>query len=296
MVMDVLGRWRAAAGAVLAAAAAFALSACIVSPGAFQATLDLRRDGQFTFTYDGEIYLIALSQLAEMANRAETADDEFIAQPCYSEEEFEERPCTDEEVAEQRRDWEEQAATRKAAAEREAEAMKAMLGGIDPSDPEAAEELAERLRRQEGWKQVEYKGDGLFQVEFALTSRLGHDFAFPTFERFPMSNSFVIANLRQGNVVRIEAPGFTVQGGGNPFQGMMTGMAGVFEAASVAEGADAPPKFPTMEGTFRIVTDGEILANNTDEGPNTAAGGQVLEWDINRRTQSPPMALIRLGG
>ena len=49
-----------------------------------------------------------------------------------------------------------------------------------------------------------------------------------------------------------------------------------------------------MEGTFRIVTDGEILANNTDEGPQASAGGQVLEWTINKRTQAAPMALVRI--
>ena len=56
------------------------------------------------------------------------------------------------------------------------------------------------------------------------------------------------------------------------------------------------PPIPEMDGTFRIVTDGRILANNTDEGPVEGAGGQVLEWQVNRRTQSAPMALIQLGG
>lgn len=292
--MNVIGRWRIAAATALAAAASLALTGCIVSPGTFAATLDLRRDGQFSFTYNGQIYLLALSKLAEMGQNAEASDDEFIEQPCYDDEEFEERPCTDEEIAEQQEAWEEQQASRKKEAERESEAMRTMLGGIDPADPEAAEELAARLRRQEGWKRVDYRGDGLFDVEFAISSRMGHDFAFPTFERFPMSNSFVTANLRQGNTVRIEAPGFAAQGGGNPFQGMMTGMAGVFDAVAETETDD--PGMPAMEGTFRVVTDGEILANNTDEGPSADPAGQALDWTINRRTQSPPMALIQLGG
>lgn len=291
--MNMIGRWRIAATAGLAALASLALTGCIISPGTFAATLDLRRDGRFTFTYNGQIYLLALSKLAEMANEADA--EEFIEQPCYDDEEFEERPCTDEEIEQQRQDWDEQEAARKKDAERESEAMRAMLGGIDPADPEAAEELAERLRRQEGWKRVDYRGDGLFEVEFAISSRMGHDFAFPTFERFPMSNSFVTANLRQGNTVRIEAPGFATQGGGNPFQGMMTGMAGVFEAVS-AEADAEDQSMPVMEGTFRIVTDGQILANNTDEGPVADPAGQALDWKINRRTQSPPTALIQLGG
>ena len=294
--MSLVQSWRGLAAAALAMAATLALTACIVVPGAFQSTLDVRRDGQFTFTYEGQIHLMALSQLAKMVDQAE-AEEQFVQQTCYDDEEFEERPCTEEEVADQRRQWEEQAAARKADAERDSAMMEAMLGGIDPTDPQAAEELAQRLRRQEGWKRVDYRGDGLFEVQFALTSRLGHDFCFPTFERFPMSNSFVIMNLRQGNSVRIEAPGFATQGASaNPMQGMMAGMAGVFGAASAAESASEMPKLPEIDGTFRVTTDGRILANNTEEGPAAGDGGQILEWKVNRRTQAAPMALIGLDG
>ncbi|OYX09636.1 MAG: hypothetical protein B7Z08_04265, partial [Sphingomonadales bacterium 32-68-7] len=195
-----------------------------------------------------------------------------------------------------RDEWEADSAARKQRAEDSSEAMQALFGGIDPANPQAAEELAQRLQRQEGWKRVDYRGDGLFDVEFAIESRLGHDFMFPTLERFPMVNSFVLANLRQGNQVRIEAPGFAAQGGGNPFAGMMSGMAGMASVAAGASGSGANlPKIPDLDGTFRIVTDGRILANNTDEGPAETPRGQVLEWRINARTQSPPMALIALG-
>ena len=284
-------RWRAGAAGLLALGASLMLAACLVSPGKFTSTLDLRRDGTFTFSYDGQIYLLALSRLAEMANGQETSGD-FVPSSCWDDEGYEERPCTEEEIAQQRETWEEDAAARRASAEREAEQMRQMLGGIDPADPEAAEELAQRLRRQEGWKRVEYRGDGLFEVEFSLTSRIGHDFSFPTFERFPMMNSFVVVNVRQGRTVRIEAPGFAPQAGGNPFQAMMGGMSGM-QSGVPAE--DAAPPIPEMEGTFRIITAGEVLANNTDEGPQAGPGGQVLEWNVNRRTPSAPMALIQLG-
>lgn len=294
--MELMRRWRVAAATVVAAVATLALSACIITPGTFDAALDLRKDGQFTFTYNGQIYLLALTQLADAANKAE-GDEEFVASTCYNDDDFEERPCTDEEIAEQRQIWEEQAETRAAAAKRDSEMMSAVLGGIDPSDPEAAEELAARLRRQEGWKRVDYRGDGLFEVEFSITSRMGHDFNFPTFERFPMSNSFVLANLRQDNQVRIEAPGFSNQGNGNPLQSMMTGMAGLASAYSATGAGEETglEKMPEMRGTFRIITDGQILANNTDEGPQAGTTGQILEWKVNRRTQSAPMALIQLG-
>lgn len=290
--MNLMKRWRAAAAVALAAAASFALSACIISPGTFDATLDLRRDGRFTFSYTGQIYLLALSELAEMSNQAESGDD-FVPTACWDDD-FNERECTDEELAQQREDWEAGAEERKATAEREAEAMRQFLGGIDPADPKAAEELAARLRRQEGWKRVEYRGDGLFEVEFSISSTIGHDFVFPTFERFPMVNSFVLANVRQGRTVRIEAPGFAAQSGGGSFPGMMVGLAAV---GSASTGEKNPlGNLPKIDGTFRIVTDGQILANNTDEGPRTTAEGQVLEWRVNERTAAAPTALIQLGG
>jgi hypothetical protein len=73
--MDMFRYWRVAAAAVLTVGASLALSSCVLSPGAFESTLDLRRDGHFTFTYDGEIHLLALSRLAEMSNAADDGDD-----------------------------------------------------------------------------------------------------------------------------------------------------------------------------------------------------------------------------
>jgi hypothetical protein len=289
--MKVIGRWRVVAAAGFAIVASLALSACLLSPGKFDAVLDLRRDGRFTFTYQGQIHLLALSKLAQMPYSSD-GDEEFVATPCWDDD-FNDRECTEEDIAEQRETWEASAEQRKSRNEREAEAMREFLGGIDPADPKAAEELVERLRRQEGWKRVEYRGDGLFEVDFAITSSLGHDFAFPTFERFPLTNAFVLANLRQGRTVRVEAPGFSAQGASNPFQSF-AGLAAL-GAASAGE-ADGIPRVPEMDGTFTIVTDGQILANNTDEGPRRTAEGQVLEWTVTRRTEAAPTALIQLGG
>ena len=79
---------------------------------------------------------------------------------------------------------------------RDAESMKAMFGGLDPADPKAAEELAARLRRQAGWRKVTYRGDGLYEVEFAITGQLSHDFIFPVVERFPQPGSRIADHSR----------------------------------------------------------------------------------------------------
>lgn len=274
----------------LAAAMAMVLTGCLLSPGKFTSQLDLRNDGTFAYSYDGEIHLLALSKLAEMSEQAE---NEFIAEPCYSDGGFAERPCTQSEIAEQQSDWDAAQATKSGPQEEEAAMMSGMLGGIDPSDPEAADELAARLLRQKGWNAVEHKGDGLFQVDFKIEGHLGHDFLFPTIEQFPMSNFFVQIANRDNDTVRIDAPGFSPQSSGNPFQGMMAGMGGAFTpvGGDNPEGAASAPK---LDGVFRIVTDGDILANNTDEGPLATPAGEVLEWQVNMRTQSAPTALIKL--
>jgi hypothetical protein len=279
------------AAATLVAAASLLLSSCFLSPGKFDATLDLRNDGRFTFSYNGEIYLLALGQLAEAA-RKDSETQEFTPETCHDDD-FNEHKCSADELAEQRQTWEETQKQRRKNAEQESEQMRALLGGIDPADPKAAEELAARLRRQQGWRRVDYRGNGLFDVEFSLTSQLGHDFMFPSLEQFPLTEAFLFVHVRQGGQVRVEAPGFSSQSTtGNPLAAMMTGFA-TDGASTSSEANDL--KLPEMDGTFRIFTDGRILANNTDEGPKAAPGGQVLEWRINKRTQTMPTALVQLG-
>jgi len=283
--------------AAVPALACLALTGCFLQPGRFDSTLDLRKDGSFTYAYKGQIYLLALSKMADMAGKAD-AGSEFAPQPC-EDDDFNERKCTAAELAKQKRTWETEQQKNKQQEQKNAEMMRAMLGGIDPADPQAAKELAERLRHQAGWRSVTYVGDGLFEVDFSLSSKLTHDFVFPTLERFPMGDAFVMVNRRAVGTVRIDAPGFTGQSPTNPMQGAMGGLLGAAAASDAASSghaaADATvPAIPEIDGTFRVVTDGDILANNTDEGPQTGAGGKVLQWRISKRTTAAPLALVRL--
>jgi hypothetical protein len=269
------------AGSALLALLTLLLAACLLAPGKFTSSLDIRKDGRFSFAYTGEIHMLALSKLATEGDEARKT---FAPEPCRRDASMEERPCTTAEIAEQRQTWQEERASAADKRRRDAESMKAILGGIDPSNPRAAEELAQRLRRQAGWKRVTYKGDGLFDVDFAITGRLDHDFTFPTIERFPMANAFVQVGLRNDGTVRVDAPGFAPASGGEPYRAMMQGMA--------TKQGEAP--FPQVDGHFTLRTDGAILANNTDEGPQPDPAGQKLDWAVNVRTPAAPTALIRL--
>jgi hypothetical protein len=187
--------------------------------------------------------------------------------------------------------------------------MKAMMGGIDPTDPKATEEMVRLLERQKGWNRVVHKGDGLFEVSYSVSGTLGHDFMFPTIEGFPATNPFVQMILRDGGQVRINAPAFVFQNGDNPMGAMMGGMGSLAGLAAMGaaeqEGENGSgeamqvPGMPVLDGTFTIRTAPgmKILANNTDEGPTAAkAGGEALVWKISPRTTAAPTALIAAGG
>ena len=113
-------------GAVtIVAALAMLLSACLLTPGKFTSTLDLRRDGRFSYSYKGEIFMLGLSKLAEMGSAE--AKKPFTPQPC-EDDSANTRKCTAAELADQKQTWatEQRAAADKA--KKDAESMKAMMG------------------------------------------------------------------------------------------------------------------------------------------------------------------------
>ncbi|PLK23204.1 hypothetical protein C0V72_11035 [Porphyrobacter sp. TH134] len=298
--MSKFSMMRLRAAAVLAAGA-LALSGCFMSPGKFTAELALTGPDSFTFSYDGEIFFAGLSKLAQMGATGSAA---FTAN-CYDEETYESRDCTAEEEAEQRDAWNAAEAERAAQAKKQAEQMAVMMGGIDPSDPKAADELVKLLQRHRGWERVVHKGGGVFDVSYRVTGTMGHDFTFPMIEGFPSVNPFVQVYLRKGGQIRINAPGFSAQnddagGGLGAMMGMgsLAGLAamGASEAGNSAE-AEALKSIPAIDGTFTVRSSPglRILANNTDEGPIAGTAGEVLTWQINARSKQIPTALITAG-
>ena len=294
--MRAISPMRAAAG-VLLAALSLALAGCLITPGRFTSELALTGGDNFTFTYDGEIFFLGLSKLAQMGA---SSDETFRPETCVDDETYVTRECTAAELDQQRKAWDEAAPARAAERQKQAEQMATVMGGINPADPKAAEELTRLLLRHKGWEQVESLGDGLFRVRYRITGTLGHDFLFPVIEGFPATNPFVQTIARKNGQLRINAPGFAVQGADNPMAGMMGGMGalagmGAMAADEVSDGK-AMPAMPKLEGTFTIRTTGamRVRANNTDEGPAPTTSGEVLTWQITPRTTQMPTALIEL--
>jgi hypothetical protein len=289
--MKNLPNLRRMAAAGLAVVLSLAVAACFVMPGKFAATLDLRKDGSFTYTYKGEMLVIGLTKMAQMIMAADKATP-FEAEPCYKDGEETERTCTKAELAQQKTDWE---AAQKAKAEKEAaelESFKQMFGGIDPNDPKAAEELAVRLRGQAGWKSVIYKGNGTYDIDVSISGRLDYDMAFPSIEKMPGMYPFLVANRRANGEVRIDSPIMQLASLGMP---MGNAAQNVLQSRLPKDGKEALPEFPMANGTFTLTTDGVILANNTEKGPTAVPTGKQLTWDISGHNPIAPYALIGLG-
>ena len=254
------------------------LAGCLLTPGRFTSSLDIRRDGTFAFAYTGEIHMLALSKLAEAGKDARLPNAAPFQPACFQQDGVKPRPCSSAEIAEQRRHHDEDASASGAKKQRDAEMAKQLLGGLDPTNPKSAEEFAARLRKQAGWRRVDYKGDGLFVVDFAIAGRLDHDLVFPVIEHFPAANAFVTVYRHGDGSLRVEAPAY----------------AGRMAKAAAAKPGEAPAPMSLIDGRFTLTTDAAILANNTEEGPKPDARGQRLEWVVNSQTLAVPSALLQL--
>jgi hypothetical protein len=270
------------------------LAGCLLLPGKFDSAIDVRRDGAFHFHYAGEIVYLPLTQAAQSQMKAggSAAGGEqaevFTEEACTKPDSSETRPCTADELAAQHSAWD--ARKHGPSGAPQAGAMLAMMGGLNPGDPNAAATFADTLRRQAGWRKVVSKGNGVFDVEYDIAGRLDHDFTFPTLEHIPLMVPFVSVTRRADGSVRIEAPGFA------PGLGNMGAMGAMGAMGSGAKAAPNPLKgVPPMDGTFAVTTDGTIATNNTEDGPAPAgAGSQRLTWKINAGHGTTPTALIRL--
>jgi len=91
---------------------------------------------------------------------------------------------------------------------------------------------------------------------------------------------FVALRRRADGSVFVTAPAFT--GGSGPMGG----------AAGAGEIGKGPVS--RAQGRFTIVTDGEILTNNSEDGPAASPVGRQLHWDVDSGSKKIPEALIRL--
>lgn len=351
------GKW---AKVAVACVASFSLSGCLILPGEFVSDMTVRRNGDFSFSYKGQIQLLGLANLlnnevlsgsenaefnpvcykeaaevdqekadaalktmrgdakssaatataeedAELVQK-ETKDDSDTASAAEAAAEavaaaaeaaaeaasweMEERDCTKEEIAQQKKEWDEQQAA-KMKEEAQAKKMAEMLlGGIDPKNPDSIKRFTREVERLAAWHKVEHVGNGVFMVDYSTSGRLADDFAFPVIPRYAIGEPMIHITRWDNGRLRVEAPAFKT----DP-ELSFTALMGMGSLAGMmgTAGAGKKPADPiTIKGIFTLTTDARILANNTEDGPETVAAMEKLSWDIGPASYGAPMALLKL--
>lgn len=269
------------------------LAACFLLPGKFVSSLDVRRDGQFTFAYRGEIVLLTPASLPG----AGAAAPDPATMKCFGPvpgapavppsptapsppgvpRAVGARSCTPDEIAKRTANA---AATR----QREGEQM-AKLIGMDPADDASMRDYAAQVAKQAGWRSAVYRGNGVFDVDFEQSGRLDRDFVFPVLPKASVIAPFVVVRKRADGSVLVTAPAYRA----NPAQALLSGLNSAVPSTPAVPAKDGP------QGSFTVTTDLAPLTNNTDDGPVRDGGRTRMTWTVAPGSDKIPETLIPIG-
>lgn len=284
---------------LFAACAALLLTGCLWGPGKFTSDLTLRKDGSFILDYRGEIVLVSPpdesagepwnDKLArcyedgrtELLTSFGTSGAQVIEEPPPDAADGA-RPCTAAEIAALRKQYEQQAAETAAKKRQENENI-AKLFGLPGFDDESSRAFAAKLVKYAGWRSATYRGKGVYDVDYHFEGRATQDFLFPALPDNDMIVPFVAIRRRADGAVLVTAPAMT--GGSGP----LASRAG----PSASSGLGGPPP-SRAEGRFSVITDGEILTNNSEDGASPHPLGRQVRWEVGPASKKIPETLIRL--
>lgn len=257
--MGMLHRW---AGALLLL---MPLAGCILTPGKFTSTLDIRRDRSFTFTYAGEVIATPLGldgKDEESGDEAAPSETEGAATAS-----LEKISVPDGKAGDKGSD----------------------LSSARPesaSDRQRMEALAETLAKEHGFRSVRYLGNYHFAVDYAVSGKLTHNFIFPFNMDGEVIVPFLAVELRGPDKVRLKAPGYAAEDSKTAELG---------SAVSSMGSSKSRAKANELDGTFTLTTDGEIVSQNQENGATTLPDGRKrVVWRATPQTRDAPTASLRL--
>ena len=283
-----MGAW----GKMVVAVTALSLTGCLWTPGKFTSELALRKSGAFVLDYRGEIIL----QLPKDNDQPATWNSKSMVR-CHrsgnvevfpaiaggmgDEDDDPVRACTAAEIAKAKTQYEREAAKRSEQQGKSNEEM-AKAFGLPGLDDESNRAFAAKLMKYEGWRSVRYRGSGVFDVDYHFEGRATQDFLFPTLPDNDLIIPFIAIRRRTDGSVLVSAPAMT--GGAGPI------------AARAGAAAAAAPGAPVSkaQGRLSVITDGEIMTNNSEDGAAPHAIGRQVHWDISPASTKIPETLIRL--
>jgi hypothetical protein len=293
---------------IFVAAAPLLLTGCLWGPGKFTSQLTLHKDGSFVLDYRGEMVLqipkdepspVKWSDSQAYCIVGKTQNSTLpvvIAPPPPAPPPSASapkrpppvivaprRPCTAAEIAQQREAFEKNQAATAEMKRAQAENMAKMFGlpGFDDASNRA---FAAKVMKYAGWRSVTYRGNGVYDVDYHFAGRATQDFVFPELPDNDLLLPFIALRRRADGSVLVTAPAFT--GGAGPLMERM--------AAAGAAGNTKTGMVSHAQGRFTVITDGEILTNNSEDGPSATAAGREVHWDVNAESKKIPETLIRL--
>lgn len=246
-------------GIALALVAPILLVGCAFSPGKFVSTLTILADRSFTFSYQGEV--IAVDIAGEMAKGM---GDAFKG---LGDADDKKKTTTSllRDAA-----WQE---------DEDAPAADADESAKDDAEEAAKKEakfkaIAEALTKEAGYRSVSYKGDGVFVVDYQISGKLTHNFLWPYNLDAEVIFPFVVIELRGADNVRVKAPAF-----------------GDSDAQGKGTSEDAKTR---LDGTFTLITDGEIVSQNNEDGAKAEGNRRTVTWTATPLSKDAPMAVVKV--
>lgn len=232
------------------------LTSCLFMPGKFESALTIHKDRSFTFTYKGEVVALDLDDagkgLGDMSG-GDVVDENATAAESVIDN------ATDVDVTPP----EDPAEAAKKKAEKDAQYR----------------EVAVQLAKEAGYRTIEYRGDGIFYVDYEISGVLSHNFVYPYNLDTMMVFPWVSVELRGKDAVRVKATGFAKQD--------LSSMG----VPSAPGGGKTPSK---VNGTFTLTTDAGVVSQNNEDGVETVGSNTVITWRVTPTTPDAPMAVLRV--
>ncbi|PJG48811.1 hypothetical protein CAF53_11595 [Sphingobium sp. LB126] len=243
--------------AVCGLAASLLLSACLVTPGKFESTLDIRADRSFSFTYKGEILATDLGK--GLGSPPGSGPDEPLDDGTPKD-----QPSTLRTALQKKTP---------AAPDEHFDAKQ------DKGDEQQMQTIAAALSKEKGFRAVRYMGNHRFEIDYAISGRLTHAFLFPFNSDAQIVLPFVAVELRGDDRVRVKAPGYS-----NGYDKSQNPMGG----SSTGDAAKA------LDGIFTLTTDAEIVSQNQEDGAQAVPQGKRIVWKVTPLTSEAPAATLRV--
>lgn len=253
-------------GIALALLAPLVLVGCAFSPGKFVSSLTILADRSFTFSYQGEV--IAVDVAGEMAKGMGDA----FKDKGEDEDEQQEKM----KAAWLRTSWQEDCSA-------ELNTSQCADVGTEDAEEDADDKtakdakfraIAEALTREAGYRKVEYKGDGVFVIDYQISGKLTHNFLWPYNVDAEVIFPFIVLELRGADQVRLKAPAF-----------------GDNDSPTKGKADKGKTK---LDGTFTLITDGEIVSQNNEDGARNEGNRRTVTWKATPLSKDAPMAVVKV--